>query len=47
VVLLNRADFAKTVKPSLGKSSYTDLLTNKSVSAGSISIPARGSMILK
>ena len=47
VVLLNRSDSAKTVKPTLAKSSYTDLLTNKAVTAGSITIPARGSMVLK
>jgi len=47
VVLLNRSDSAKTVKPTLSKSSYSDLLTNKTVAAGSITIPARGSMVLK
>jgi len=47
VVALNRSDSSKTITPTLKKSSYTDLLSGKSVSAASITIPARSSLVLQ
>jgi hypothetical protein len=48
VVVLNRSDSAQTIKLTAGSaSSYKDLLSGASVSAASVSVPARSSMVLE